>query len=244
MSSQGIERRAFEARIVEIVQCLAGLCDTEIGVHTDPEQLASIDNDDEACILSYEVNPEPKYFRFDFDLIPIEAAFLKRKEYDHYSSRVGLRIHLPEAIEQILRRYFGSNLFEGVQYALNGRADLEFELVHNELMVSFLRIDFDNFTVDCMTDTMLRHAYSEIVNALEPVMPWLRFARFLSEQYYMHEQLERIQKLLPEILENALLNPSVADAHVFTLCELSGSFEPAMRLFKKRYGDLFLESLD
>ena len=29
------DRKAFEACIVEIVQCLAGLCDTEIGIHTD-----------------------------------------------------------------------------------------------------------------------------------------------------------------------------------------------------------------
>ena len=28
------DRKAFEACIVEIVQCLAGLCDTEIGIHT------------------------------------------------------------------------------------------------------------------------------------------------------------------------------------------------------------------
>jgi hypothetical protein len=45
---------------------------------------------------------------------------------------------------------------------------------------------------------------------------------------------------MPIILEKALNNPSIADRHVFTLCELSGSFEPAMRLFKKRYGDLFV----
>jgi hypothetical protein len=47
------------------------------------------------------------------------------------------------------------------------------------------------------------------------------------------------KKRLPSILDNALQNKSIADAHVFTLCELSGSFEPALRLFKKRYGDLF-----
>ena len=55
------------------------------------------------------------------------------------------------------------------------------------------------------------------------------------------QQIETIQKQLPIILENALNNPSIADAHVFTLCELSGSFEPAMRLLKKRYGDLFVK---
>lgn len=62
MSDKMTDRKAFEAHAVEIVQCSSGLCDTGICVHTDPEQLASIDNDDEAWILSYEVNPEPKYF--------------------------------------------------------------------------------------------------------------------------------------------------------------------------------------
>ena len=58
------------------------------------------------------------------------------------------------------------------------------------------------------------------------------------------QRLDTIQKQLPIILENALNNPSILDAHVFTLCELSGSFEPAMRLFKKRYGDQFSEELE
>ena len=104
--------------------------------------------------------------------------------------------------------------------------------------------DFDNFTVDSMTDTMLRHAYADIVNELYPLMPWLRFARFLSQQHYNYEKIENIQKRLPSILDNAMQNKSIADAHVFTLCELSGSFEPAMRLFKKRYGDLLLEEME
>ena len=73
-------------------------------------------------------------------------------------------------------------------------------------------------------------------------MPWLRFARFLAQQNYNHEQMENIQKRLPSILDNALRNPSSTDVHVFTLCELSGSFDPALRLFRKHYGDLFANS--
>ena len=105
----------------------------------------------------------------------------------------------------------------------------------------FLQTGFDNFTVDGMTDTMLRHSYAQIVQDLDPVMPWLKFARFLSQQHYNREQMENIQKRLPSILDNALQNKGIADAHVFTLCELSGSFDPALRLFKKRYGDLFAD---
>ena len=47
--------------------------------------------------------PNPQHFQFDCDLVPIEAAYLKHKEYDHYAARVGLRIHLPSQIENILR---------------------------------------------------------------------------------------------------------------------------------------------
>ena len=101
------------------------------------------------------------------------------------------------------------------------------------VLVSFLRLEFNNFTVDSMTDTMLRHAYLDIVNDLEQVVPWLRFLRYMSEKDCNPQRLDTIQKQLPIILENALNNPSISDAHVFTLCELSGSFEPAMRLFKK-----------
>ncbi|MDB4593274.1 hypothetical protein OAH85_07120 [Paracoccaceae bacterium] len=66
----------------------------------------------------------------------------------------------------------------------------------------------------------------------------------MSEEDCERQRLEIIQQHLPIILENALNNPSISDAHVFTLCELSGSFEPAMRLFKKRYGDQFSEELE
>ena len=91
---------------------------------------------------------------------------------------------------------------------------------------------------------MLRHAYADILNELKPLMPWLRFASFLVQQHYNHEQMENIQKRLPSILENALQNQSIAAARVFTLCELSGSFDPALCLFEKRYGDLFVEELE
>ena len=46
MMEQSADRQAFETRIVEIVQCLAGLCDTEIGIHTDPNQIASLSDED------------------------------------------------------------------------------------------------------------------------------------------------------------------------------------------------------
>jgi len=235
------DRKAFEACIVEIVQCLAGLCDTEIGIHTDPNQIATLANEGGSQILGYEVAPTPQHFQFDCDLVPIEAAYLKHKEYDHYAARVGLRIYLPSQIENILRAQFSSSLMDQVDYALTGHSDLEFEMVYDGLLVCFLQTGFDNFTVDGMTDTMLRHSYAQILQDLDPLMPWLKFARFLAQQHYTHEQMENIQKRLPSILDNALQNKSIADAHVFTLCELSGSFEPALRLFKKHYGDLFAD---
>ena len=73
------DRKAFEACIVEIVQCLAGLCDTEIGIHTDLNQIASLSDQEESQILGYEVAPTPQHFQFDCDLVPIEAAYLKHK---------------------------------------------------------------------------------------------------------------------------------------------------------------------
>jgi hypothetical protein len=159
-------------------------------------------------------------------------------------ARVGLRIHLPSQIENILCAQFSSSLMDQVDYALTGHSDLEFEMVYDGLLVCFLTTGFDNFTVDGMTDTMLRHSYAQIVQDLDPIMPWLKFARFLAQQDYTYEQMENIQKRLPSILNNGLQNKGIADAHVFTLCELSGSFEPALRLFKKRYGDLFVEELE
>jgi hypothetical protein len=238
------DRKAFEACIVEIVQCLACLCDTRMEIFTDPDEILTLVEADGSCILGYEVKPDAKYFQFDFEFIQTEAAYLKHKKYDHHDARIGLRIHLPEPITTILRKHFCSELLDNVDYALTGHSDIVFELVINGMLYCNLEHDFENFTVDSMTDTMLRHAYADIVNELHPLMPWLRFARFLSQQHYNYEQIENIQKRLPSILNNALQNNSIADAHVFTLCELSGSFEPAMRLFKKRYGDLFLEEME
>jgi hypothetical protein len=241
MMVHSAHRQAFEARIVEIVQCLAALCDTEIGIHTNPDQIASLSEEDGSCILGYDVAPIPQHFQFDCDLVPIEAAYLKHKQYRHYAARVGLRFHLPNQIEQILRARFTSSLMDQVDYALTGHSDLEFEMVYEGLLVCFLQRGFDNFTVDGMTDTMLRQSYVQIVKDLDPIMPWLRFARFLAQQHSNHEQIDAIQKRLPSILDNALRNQSVADEYVFTLCELSGSFDPALRLFKKRYGNLFAD---
>ena len=110
MMEQSADRQAFETRIVEIVQCLAGLCDTEIGIHTDPNQIASLSDEDGSQILGYEEAPTPQHFQYDCDLVPIEAAYLKHREYDDYSARLGLRIHLPSQIENILPAQFSSSL--------------------------------------------------------------------------------------------------------------------------------------
>ena len=232
-------RRAFEACIVEIVQCLSAICDTELVIFADPKEIEALAHGNEPCTLNYQVEPFVKHFKFDFDFIPIEAAYLKHRQYDHYDARIGLRIHLPNPIENILRAQFDNALVHGADYTLSGHSDLEFEFVVDGVLVSFLRLEFNSFTVDSMTDTMLRHAYLDIVNELEPIVPWLRFLRYLSEESCDPEPLENIQKQLPIIIENAVNNPSIADRHVFTLCELSGSFEPALRLFKKRNVDLF-----
>ena len=237
-------RRAFEACIKDIVQCLAAICDTELVIFADPAQLEQLEHDDGSCVLHYQVEPFVRHFKFDFEFIPIEAGYVKHRQHDHYDARIGLRIHLPDPIENILRARFGNALVHGADYTLSGHSDLEFEFVVDGVLVSFLRLEFNNFTVDSMTDTMLRHAYLDIVNDLEQVVPWLRFLRYMSEKDCNPQRLDTIQKQLPIILENALNNPSISDAHVFTLCELSGSFEPAMRLFKKRYGDLFSEELE
>ena len=237
-------RLAFEACIKNIVQCLAAICDTELVILADPAQPKELEHDDGSCVLKYQVEPSIKHFKFDFEFIPIEAGYVKHRQYDHYDARIGLRIHLPDPIENILRGRFSNALVHGADYTLSGHSDLEFEFVVDGVLVSFLRLEFNNFTVDSMTDTRLRHAYLDIVHDLVPVVPWLRFLRYLSEENCDPQRLETIQKQLPFILENAVNNPSIADAHVFTLCELSGSFEPAMRLLKKRYGDLFAEELE
>ena len=237
-------RKAFEACIVEIVQCLAAICDTELVILADQAQIKELEHGDGSCVLKYQVEPSIKHFKFDFEFIPIEAGYIKHRQYDHYDARIGLRIHLPDPIENILRAPFGNALVHGADYTLSGHSDLEFEFIVDGVLVSFLRLEFNNFTVDSMTDTMLRHAYLDIVNELEPIVPWLRFLRYLSEESCDPEPVENIQKQLPIIIENAVNNPSITDRHVFTLCELSGSFEPAMRLFKKRYGDLFLEEME
>jgi hypothetical protein len=237
-------RRAFEACIKDIVQCLAAICDTEVVILADPAQLKELEHDDGSCVLKYQVEPFIKHFKFDFEFIPIEAGYVKHRQYDHYDARIGLRIHLPDPIENILRGRFSNALVHGADYTLSGHSDLEFEMVYDGLLVCFLTTGFDNFTVDGMTDTMLRHSYAQIVQDLDPIMPWLKFSRFFAQQHYKHEQIENIQKRLPSILNNALQNKGIADAHVFTLCELSGSFDPALRLFKKRYGDLFAEELE
>ena len=232
-------RRVFEACIVEIVQCLSAICDTELVILADQAQLKELEHDDGSCVLKYQVEPFVKHFKFDFEFIPIEAGYVKHRQYDHYDARIGLRIHLPDPIENILRAQFDNALVHGADYTLSGHSDLEFEFVVDGVLVSFLRLEFNSFTVDSMTDTMLRHAYLDIVNELEPIVPWLRFLRYISEESCDPEPLENIQKQLPIIIENAVNNPCIADRHVFTLCELSGSFEPARRLFKKRYVDLF-----
>ena len=239
MMEHSTPRRAFEACIVEIVQCLSAICDTELVILADPAQLKELEHDDGSCVLNYQVEPFVKHFKFDFDFIPIEAAYLKHRQYDHYDARIGLRIHLPNPIENIIRAQFENALVHGADYTLSGHSDLEFEFVVDGVLVSFLHLEFNNFTVNSMTDTMLRHAYLDIVNELEPIIPWLRFLRYVSEESCDPEPLENIQKQLPIIIENAVNNPSITDRHVFMLCELSGSFDPALRLFKKRYGDLF-----
>jgi len=241
MMEHSTPRRAFEACIKDIVQCLAAICDTELVIFADPAQLKELEHGDGSCVLNYQVEPFVKHFKFDFEFIPIEAGYVKHRQYDHYDARIGLRIHLPDPIENIIRARFGNALVHGADYTLSGHSDLEFEFVVDGVLVSFLRLEFNNFTVDSMTDTMLRHAYLDIVNELKPIIPWLRFLRYLSEESCDPEPLANIQKQLPIIIENAVNNPSITDRHVFTLCELSGSFEPALRLFKKLYGDLFAD---
>ena len=59
---------------------------------------------------------------------------------------------------------------------------MKFEFIVDGVSVSFLRLEFNNFTVDSMMVTMLRHAYLDLANELEPIAPWLRFLRYMSEE--------------------------------------------------------------
>ena len=47
-----------------------------------------------------------------------------------------------------------------------------------------MHVDFEQFEVDSMTDTMLRHSYRQIVKNLDPIVQWLYFAPIILKQDY------------------------------------------------------------
>ena len=98
-------------------------------------------------------------------------------------ARVWLRIHLPSQIENILCAQFSSSLMDQVDYALTGHSDLEFEMVYDGLLVCFLTKGFDNFTVDGMTDTMVRDSYEQIVQDQDRVMPRRKVEGLLTQTH-------------------------------------------------------------
>ena len=75
-------RRAFEACIKDIVQCLAAICDTELVILADPAQLKELENDDGSCVLKYQVESFVKHFKFDFEL------FNLKKENQYFFTKI------------------------------------------------------------------------------------------------------------------------------------------------------------
>ena len=61
MMEHSAGRKAFEACIVEIVQCLAAICDTELVILADQAQLKELEHDDGSCVLKYQVEPFIKH---------------------------------------------------------------------------------------------------------------------------------------------------------------------------------------
>ncbi len=94
--------------------------------------------------------------------------------------------------------------------------------------------DMGEFQFDSMTDTMLRHGYSALAAELEIIMPWLEFAEYCAHNARSYEQLVKLQKDFVDVLMHVIKDPSFPTQKLFTLCEIDNSFQPAVRLIKRR----------
>jgi hypothetical protein len=232
-------RQQLEQSIVKIIQCLGALCDTHLALYTDTDAIGTCEAASDKLDIGYEVSPVSKHLQFDLNFINTESTRITHHEFDQYCAYLGVRLSLPDVIENILRSVYKNQLFPDVTFAVTGHATLRLEQVDHGMLCGVLRKDFIDFEFDSMTDTMLRHAYPKVLRDLEPLMPWLEFSCFLLEQNYNYEHLKHMQLEFAKIMKQALISPQLHHPHVFKLCELAGSFDPALRLFRKRYPALF-----
>jgi len=232
-------RRQLEQHMVDIVSCLGALCDTHISVYTDTEKIRNGEAASGGFNVGYNVDLISEHFQFELEFIEIKEICIAYAGDSIFHADLGVRLTLPTVIENLLRSAYSNILFPDAEFAVTGRARLQLEQLDFGTFIAALKTDFVDFQFDSMTDTMLRSAYPFVLKSLAALMPWIKFVHFLADQHYDREHLVNMQVEFCDIMEQAVVRPKASHAHVFALCDLAGSFDPALRLFQKPHSALF-----
>jgi hypothetical protein len=228
------DRRRVEQIVRQMVVTFSALSNAEIILLPDIDDLDKLSDPDVHLSWGYEFVGSSQFYTFGLELIVSDQTRMQRTDHDNIEARLFVRIALPDPLEQIFRSQFHNPHFEGVNFQLNALIDMDFYAHDPDWLWGTLHYDMGEFQFDSMTDTMLRHGYSALAAELEVIMPWLEFAEYCAHNARSHEQLVKLQKDFVEVLMHVIKDPSLPTQKLFTLCEIDISFQPAVRLIKRR----------
>ena len=226
-------RRQLEQHIVQIVSCLGALCETHISIYTDTDRVRNGEAVKGKLNAGFDVDPIGEYFQFELELIESEGTQITYHGNEDFHAYYGVSLKLPATIERLFRSAYKNQLFPDVAFPVTGRATLQVEQLDYGTFTSAVRDSFIDFQFDNMTDTRLRDAYPGLLDSLVTLMPWIEYVHSLADQHPDYEYLNDLQEKFSHLIEPALLSGQVLSPTVFKLCEIAGSFEPAINLFTK-----------
>jgi len=229
------DRHRVEQIVRQMVVTFSALSNAEIILMPDIDDLDKLSDPDVHLSWGYEFVGSSQFYTFGLELIVSDQTRMQRTDHDNIEARLFVRIALPDPLEQIFRNQFHNPHFVGVSFQLNALIDIDFYAHDPDWLWGTLHYDMGEFKFDSMTDTMLRHGYGALAAELEIIMPWLEFAEYCAHNATSYEQLVKLQKDFVEVLMHVIKDPSFPTQKLFTLCEIDNSFQPAVRLIKRRH---------
>jgi len=231
------DRQRVEQVVRQMVVTFSALCHGEVILLPDLDDLDRLSDPDIELLWGYEFVGSSQFYDFDLELVVSDQTRMQRKDHDNIEARLFVRIILPAPLKRVFEDRFHSPHFEGVDFQLNALINMEFYAHDPDWLWGELHYDMGQLRFDCTTDTMLRQSYSSIADELEVILPWLEFAEYCAHNANSYEQLLTLQKDFVDVLAHVLKTPSFPADKLFTLCEIDNSFQPAVRLIKRRKSD-------
>jgi len=176
--------------------------------------------------------------RHEFDLDPIVTNnnWITHSSRQDASLGILLRVAFPKPIMDIFKTHADNILFDGMDFTITGftrflRCDIEYDGYDFNIAKSV-----NAFSFDANAQAFLRHSYAAINEKIQHMMIWVKFCEAQLDQVDDPDFLKSYLPKLVTVLAQTAKDPTFATPHLFHLCEITGTLDPAVQLAVKRNG--------